>query len=139
MPTITELLNGHAVNVAFGSTSVTAIFGAVWRRARAHLAPPKTPPPHSVPGPRRPDLGGGEALGDAVHHRAGAGTRAEFLPGLDDLGADPPGQAHDRRVDPRRRGMTARARRGADRWLGPCDDGPPPRRGGRAGGGPHTA
>ena len=51
MPTITELLNGHAVKVAFGSTSVTAIFGSAWRSARAQLAPAKPPPTTTTLGP----------------------------------------------------------------------------------------
>src|SRR5882757_3888083 len=41
---MTLLLNGQAVKVRFGSTSVTCSFGSIWRNARAQLAPPKPPP-----------------------------------------------------------------------------------------------
>src|SRR5262245_10129308 len=50
-PPITALLNGHAVNVAFASTSVTAIRGSACRRARAQLAPAKPPPTTTTRGP----------------------------------------------------------------------------------------
>src|SRR5689334_23037255 len=48
---MTALLNGHAVNVASASTSVTAIRGSVWRNARAHVAPAKPPPTTTTRGP----------------------------------------------------------------------------------------
>src|SRR5882724_3102130 len=41
---MTLLLNGQAVKVLFGSTSVTCNFGSIAFNARAQLAPPKPPP-----------------------------------------------------------------------------------------------
>ena len=41
---MTLLLNGQAVKVLFGSTSVTCSFGSIAFSARAQLAPPKPPP-----------------------------------------------------------------------------------------------
>src|SRR5215204_6055622 len=41
---MTLLLNGQAVKVLFGSTSVTCNFGSICFSARAQLAPPKPPP-----------------------------------------------------------------------------------------------
>src|SRR6185436_1810336 len=41
---MTLLLNGQAVKVLFGSTSVTCNFGSIAFSARAQLAPPKPPP-----------------------------------------------------------------------------------------------
>src|SRR5215207_335493 len=41
---MTLLLNGQAVKVLFGSTSVTCNFGSICLSARAQLAPPKPPP-----------------------------------------------------------------------------------------------
>src|ERR1700737_4820799 len=41
---MTLLLNGQAVKVRFGSTSVTCSLGSIRRSARAQLAPPKPPP-----------------------------------------------------------------------------------------------
>src|ERR1700757_1877271 len=43
-PAMTSLLNGQAVNVRFGSTSVTCSLGLIFRNARAQAAPPKPPP-----------------------------------------------------------------------------------------------
>src|SRR5260370_369232 len=43
-PAITALLNGHAVKVGFGSTSLTSNWGSARRSARAQVAPPKPPP-----------------------------------------------------------------------------------------------
>src|SRR6202051_973353 len=44
MPAITSLLNGQAVNVRFGSISVTCSFASSLHKPRAQLAPPKRPP-----------------------------------------------------------------------------------------------
>src|SRR4051812_48056899 len=41
---MTSLLKGQAVNVRFGSISVTCNLGSIFRNARAQLAPPKPPP-----------------------------------------------------------------------------------------------
>src|SRR5262245_13243678 len=43
-PPITVLLNGQVMKVSLGSTSVTWISGAMRRRNRAAVAPPKPPP-----------------------------------------------------------------------------------------------
>src|SRR6266700_442181 len=43
-PVITALLNGQAVKIAFGSTSVTANWGSARRSVRAQVAPANPPP-----------------------------------------------------------------------------------------------
>jgi len=89
--TITALLNGQAVNVAFASTSVTAMRGSAWRRARAQLAPAKPPPTTTTraaaPGRRWTGKGAAEAVAAtrASKTRGGSTSLLRGVPGGDRL------------------------------------------------------
>src|SRR6267142_2549581 len=58
---MTLLLNGQAVKVLFGSTSVTCSFGSIAFSARAQLAPPKPPPITTTRGAACANAGSGNA------------------------------------------------------------------------------
>src|SRR5437879_2679335 len=58
---MTLLLNGQAVKVLFGSTSVTCSFGSIAFSARAQLAPPKPPPITTTRGAACENAGSGNA------------------------------------------------------------------------------
>ena len=65
-PPITALLNGHAVNVWFASTNVTAILGSSCRKARAQLAPAKPPPTTTTRGAAWAKVGSGKSAAEAA-------------------------------------------------------------------------
>src|SRR6186713_755898 len=63
---MTLLLNGQAVKVLFGSTSVTWNFGSIAFSARAQLAPPKPPPITTTRAAACAKAGSGKASAAAV-------------------------------------------------------------------------
>src|SRR6478609_6173245 len=63
---MTLLLNGQAVKVLFGSTSVTCNFGSIAFSARAQLAPPKPPPITTTRAAACAKAGSGNASAAAV-------------------------------------------------------------------------
>src|SRR5438270_6551371 len=74
-PAITALLNGHAVKVGFGSTSVISNWGSARRSARAQVAPPKPPPTMTMRGLAWPS----DSLGESATAVAAAVRKARLV------------------------------------------------------------